>query len=314
MILKSYLQKTLSLFGLRFDRLPRHQRWYEKAEVVVPVGNYKIRMPSTSLLPELFSANPNYSSELGRLVAAVWEKYPGLHVLDVGANFGDSVAIIKSAVNVPVTCVEGDEQCFNLLENNIKQFDGVTLCKLFLGDRSETVSVTIEKKGWNATLVPSRNGNSLKVELKTLDDFLPAFGSLNAFKVLKIDTEGFDCRIIRGGMEFIREVKPVITFEYNRDNMRRIGEDGLTTLSLLQDIGYNIMLFYDGQGRLVTASTLNDEELLTDLHTYANGRNGAIYYYDLCLFHREDDDIAVSFRQTERDKVRQADKALTHNI
>src|SRR5215207_563889 len=190
-MLKSSVQRALGLFGLRVDRLPRHQRWYEKSDAVVPVGKYKIRMPSTSLLPELFSVNPNYSGELGRLVAAMWEKYPSLEVLDVGANFGDSVAIIKSAANVPVTCVEGDEQCFALLENNIQQFDGVKLCKLFLGESSETISVAIEKKGWNATLVPSRNGDSLELELKTLDDFLSPFGDLHVFKVLKIDTEGF---------------------------------------------------------------------------------------------------------------------------
>lgn len=299
-------------FGLQLQRMPRHLRSWSVTNVSVTVGKFKLVMRSNSLLPDIFKSNPDYSSELGRVVAAALSKYSDLRVIDVGANFGDSVAIVKSSADIPVLCVEGDEQCLQLLKENAKQFRDVSIYQLFLGERSETITAHFEKQGWNTTIVPSQNGSLSGVQLNCLDDFLAEQGDSSCYKVLKIDTEGFDCRIIRGGEKFIREVKPVITFEYNRDGMRRIGEDGFSTLRLLRDIGYNNILVYDGQGRLLTAFEFNqaNEQLLKDLHTYANGSNGAIYYYDLCLFHKEDEDVAVKFQRAERERIRRADDVL----
>ena len=272
--------------------------------MAVSVGKFQISMPSNSLMPDLFSANPGYSSELGRLVATTSSKYPDLRVVDVGANYGDSVAIVKSLAQVPIICIEGDEKCLDLLQENVKQFTDVEIHNLFLGEKSETISAQVEKEGWNTTIVPSKNGTSTKLELTSLDDFICTIEDSSICKVLKIDTEGFDCRIIRGGLNFIKQVKPVIALEYNRDNMGRIGESGIETLDALRDIGYDTILFYDSQGRLVLSTSLTSKAVVNDLHQYANGRDGAIYYYDLCIFHRDDADIAATFQAAERERVR----------
>lgn len=302
-MLKKIFERSLIRFGLQFSRTPRHLRVRKVIPLTVTVGKYKIEMPSNSLMPDLFAVNPDYSSELGRLVAATRNKYPRLCVIDIGANYGDSVAIIKSIADVPMLCIEGDEQCLGLLQQNIRQFADVEIHNLFLGERSETISARFEKKGWNTTIVPSDNGSSEELGLTSLDDFMSAVGDFSNCKVLKIDTEGFDCRIVRGGLNFIGDVKPVIALEYNRDNMSRIGETGIETLGRLKDVGYETILFYDGQGRLVLSTSLTDMDVINDLHQYANGKDGAIYYYDLCLFHRDDADIASDFRKAERERV-----------
>jgi FkbM family methyltransferase len=309
-MLKKIVERSLVRFGFQLSRTPRHLRVKKVIPLTVTVGKYEIDMPSNSLMPDLFAVNPDYSSELGRLVAATRIKYPRLCVIDVGANYGDSVAIVKSVAEVPIICIEGDEQCLGMLRQNVGQFANVEIHNLFLGETSETISARFEKKGWNATIVPSNNGSSRELGLTSLDDFMSTVGYFPDCKVLKVDTEGFDCRIIRGGLRFIADVKPVIALEYNRDNMSRIGETGIETLGLLKDIGYDTILFYDGTGRLVLSSSLTDMDSINDLHEYANGRDGAIYYYDLCLFHREDTDIASNFRRAERERLRLANAAV----
>ena len=308
-MLKKTVEHLLLRFGFQLARTPRHLRVKKIAPLPVSVGKFTIDIPNNSLMPDLFAVNPNYSSELGRLVAVTRNKYPRLCVIDVGANYGDSVAIVKSVADVPILCIEGDEQCLGMLRQNLEQFANVEIHNLFLGEKSETISARFEKKGWNATIIPSNNGSPRELGLTSLDDFMSTVGAFSDCKVLKVDTEGFDCRILRGGLSFLAEVKPVIALEYNRDNMSRIGETGIETLGLLKDIGYDTILFYDGQGRLVVSNSLTDMDVINDLHQYANGRDGAIYYYDLCLFHRDDADIAADFQTGERERLRMANES-----
>ena len=61
----------------------------------------------------------------------------------MGTNFGDSVAIAKSVADIPVLCVEGDELTFSLLEQNVRQSEGFSIHKLFLGERSESRSAVV---------------------------------------------------------------------------------------------------------------------------------------------------------------------------
>jgi hypothetical protein len=95
-------------------------------------------------------------------------------------------------------------------------------------------------------------------------------------------------------------VKPVVYFEYNRENMSQIGEDGLPTLRILHNLGYNWIIFFDNTGRFLTGTSLSNTDLINDLHDYADGRHGQICYYDLCIFHKSDDDIARSFLEQEK--------------
>lgn len=303
--MKQLLKAILALMGLSLTRLPRTASPEEITIAPVQVGKYNIVMRQNTDLSRAYTTNPHYGSALGRLGLAVAQKYAGLHVIDVGANVGDSLAIIKSVMDTPVLCIEGDEQAFALLQQNIVQFHSVTPKQNFLGETTEIISATLDKQGWNGTILPSPQNvtKSSPMQITSLDDLLKNDPNLEQYHLLKIDAEGFDCRIIRGSSNLIERVKPVITFEYNRDNMKPLGEKGLDTLWMLKEMGYNIILFYDPLGRFILATTLDAKELIDDLHHYADCKNGFIHYYDLCLFHRNDDDIAFKFVRSERHRV-----------
>jgi FkbM family methyltransferase len=251
-------------------------------------------------LSTYYSEHPNYSSQLGRLTSIVRKKYDSLRAIDIGANIGDTACIIKTAEDIPVMCIEGDGYTFGFLQENIKQLSNSTAHNMFLGEKTESIAATLGKSGWNTTIQPDLTNAAPRIHVNSLDDFILVQPDHDKFKLLKIDTEGFDCSILRGAKEFIRRVGPVIAFEYNRENMNAIGEPGLNTLFSLIDLGYSTIVFHDAAGRFLLSTNLNNEQLIRDLHDYADGKHGEIYYYDITVFHKTDSDIASSFEDGER--------------
>lgn len=241
-----------------------------------------------------------HNAELSRLVAAALTKYPDVAVIDVGANLGDTAAVIKTAGDVPIFCIEGDPRIYEVLQQNIRQFPNVTARNVLLGERTENIPVVFQKEGWNLTVVPDGGPSATTVSLTTLDECTHEIADLDRYRVLKVDVEGFDCRVIRGGMAYIERVHPLILMEYNRENMDAIGEKGLDTLMRLRDAGYSSIVYFDQSGRMLLSTTLDEADLIQDLHEYANGRDGSIYYVDLCLFHRDDTELAAEFTRNER--------------
>ncbi len=273
-----------------------------KAKIVrkVKVGNYFVDMPGNNPQISTYKYEPEVNTQLARLAVCIFNKYKDLTVLDIGANVGDTIAVIKSAVDVPIIGVEGDAISYGFLEKNTAQFQQVTIIKEFLGEKRQTLQVALEKGGWNTTLVPSEtSGNQLT--LKTLDEVLAEHQLSNlTLKLLKVDTEGFDTIILRGAFALIQQHKPVLYFEYNKSNMDAIKEDGLSTLLSLEKCGYRKVLFFDNRGRYMLTAPITNHTLIKELHYYADESNSEIVYYDICLFHEEDEDLATIFLLGEK--------------
>ncbi len=295
--MKKVIRNILGYFG--YDIIKVVPTPFFKKDCIVRVGKFDLIMPSYNPLRKTYKEQKNFASEISRLTVTVLKKYPDLVFLDIGANNGDTAARVKSVSDIPVISIEGDETSFRYLAENVKQFSGVTIINQFLGEREGFINADLEKKGWNTTIIPSEKSDT-RIGIKTLDLVLkestPVQGKL---KILKIDTEGFDTIILRGAYEYIKESKPVIYLEYNRDNMSAINENGLETILNLEKFGYRKVLFFDDRGRYVLTTTLANKELINDLNRYADGKNGLIYYYNLCIFHSEDEDLAANTSETE---------------
>jgi hypothetical protein len=114
---------------------------------------------------------------------------------------------------------------------------------------------------------------------------------LTGVRLLKIDADGQDLAIIRGGLGWISEQQPVLFFEYFEIGLRAAGDDGLSTLQQLRRIGYDTILCYDNLGRFRCAASLANEGQRQLYGNIAGGR-GAFGYYDVCVFHERDADLA----------------------
>lgn len=297
--MRKLIRSILNVFGYDIIKVNVHSHKKVNRIKKVPVGNYMLEMPGNNPQISTYKYDSGANSQLGRLSACIATKYPALSVLDVGANVGDTIAIIKSAIELPVIGIEGDDFAFEFLKKNTMSLKNVTLIKTFLGEKIESKKISMEKSGWNTTLVPNEEQGEM-VHLKTLDEVLGEQHLLNrTLKLLKIDCEGFDTIIIRGSARLIREKKPVLYFEYNKTNMEAIGEEGLSTLLTLGEVGYKNVILFDNKGRYLMTVPIDQVGILKDLHRYAKDDGSCIAYYDICLFHEDDLDLATQFIEAE---------------
>jgi FkbM family methyltransferase len=286
--------------GLALQRVPKGNWKCGNSIIIAKVGNFLIEVPNLNPISNHYSLHPNYSSQIGRLVSLLKKKYPDLAALDIGANVGDTVCIIKSAEDIYTLSIEGDESTFRFLEKNLAQFSNASAHKMFLGEKTGAIAASFDKSGWNTTIKPEHAGKGTAINIVSLDDFLQNIPDTGNFKLLKVDTEGFDCSILRGAKQFIANTSPVIAFEYNRGNMDLINETGIDTLWMLEDFGYSEIIFHDFAGKLICATHLSEHSLIKDLHDYADGVRSPICYYDITVFHSNDRDLAVAFAEKER--------------
>lgn len=117
-------------------------------------------------------------------------------------------------------------------------------------------------------------------------------------KLLKIDTDGFDLKIIKGAINFIKITHPIIFFEYDKKLFK---EDEFDTFTMLINEGYNRIIFYDNFGNLLLSTLLINFQIISDLTNYSIQNNSRIIYYDVCVFHKDDEDLFESFLKTEKE-------------
>jgi FkbM family methyltransferase len=297
--MKKLIRRFLNKYG--YDIIKTDDRYVSKnsQEKIVRIGKYQVHMPGNNIQLSNYRLFPDLNSQLGRLAVTIAKKYPGMTVVDIGANVGDTIAVLKSAIDIPVIGIEGDDISYEYLEKNTRQFPDVTIIKTFLSEKKQDVKAALEKTGWNTTIIPAGTGEKT-VSFKTLDEVLDEEKFRNTdIKLLKIDVEGFDTIVLRGAYGIIRKYQPVLFFEYNRDNMMAINEDGLSTLLSFDDYGYNTIAFFDHKGRLLLATSMKNKNEITYLHKYAIGKNNLLGYYDICIFHGQDNAIAEQFLRTE---------------
>jgi hypothetical protein len=136
------------------------------------------------------------------------------------------------------------------------------------------------------------------VQVQKLDDFFVQ-NNITDVKLLKIDTDGFDLKILRGGFKAIKESYPVLFFEYDANYLQEHLEDGISIFKSLSEIGYKRVLFYDNFGKLLISLNTADSEPIQQLHAYIKNGEGSFHYFDVCVCHEEDDDLANYIIQKE---------------
>jgi FkbM family methyltransferase len=256
-------------------------------------------MPFSHNLPFYIRSYPDYSSNLGRIAKLVNEKYNDLSIIDIGANVGDSVAIVKTEVDCPILCIEGNEYFFRLCEKNTVFFSNVSLENAYIGNKTEHAALKIKDCGGTSHICKDENKDKLnEIDIKTLADVLKKHSVYLKSKLLKIDTDGFDCIILRGSIDYLLIAKPIVFFEYDPFFLSKQNDDGKSIFTMLSSIGYKVALIYDNFGDYILSVDLTNLYLLEDLHNYISNRGGR-YYYDICVFHQEDADLFEKIRLSE---------------
>lgn len=261
------------------------------------IGGVTLFIPFSHQLPFILKTYPLYSSNLARLAKYVKQKYEHLKFIDIGANIGDSIALLRKEAEFPILCIEGDEQFLSVLVKNAALFSEVYIIKAYLGEASNIIRGTTIKQGGTAHLSENKIGDNL-IEVKKLSDVLKDYPSFWQSKMIKVDTDGFDCKILRGAANFLKSAKPIIFFEYDPFFLAEQGDNGTSIFNDLSNYGYKNLLIYDNFGDLMLSVNINNSRLLEEIHLYFSGRLGH-RYCDICVFHAEDSDLFEIARERE---------------
>lgn len=81
---------------------------------------------------------------------------------------------------------------------------------------------------------------------------LDAFGFADV-SLMKLDTEGFEENVLRGGIETIRRCRPVVCVEQKREMSLKFGLKKLGAVDLLQREGYRVAQELSGDFIMVSA-------------------------------------------------------------
>jgi FkbM family methyltransferase len=215
-------------------------------------------------------------------------------MIDIGANIGDTALLVKNHTNIPILCIEGDERFYSLLQKNIEGFQDIYL-ESFVGDSNIIEGNYIYSKGTGR--IAEQKG-AAPMQFKSLNEILSGYPAFNKSKLLKIDTDGYDCRIIKNELKLLMDMRPILFFEYDPYYLKINNDDGLSVFDELFKINYKKMIIYENNGDYLLSTEVNQKQIIEDIHYFYCGRGGD-KYYDICIFPSEDSELAEFIREKE---------------
>jgi len=138
----------------------------------------------------------------------------GDNVWDIGANVGYTSVLYadKVGTNGSVLAIEPSPRAFKHLTRSIRNYTCIKAIQIALSDKSGEVEF-LERAALDRSCVTIKNcKSSIKIMTSTLDE-LWIRQAYNAPKFIKIDVEGHEINVFRGGSKLIREKLPIIQFE-----------------------------------------------------------------------------------------------------
>ena len=179
---------------------------------------------------------------------------PGCTVFDVGANFGYYSLAIAARLHrqCRIYAFEPFPQTFALLDHHVRTngFGGVVIpVDVALTDSAGEAVIHewcgTEQNSGAASLAAGADskGISLKpagsVRVNTLDAVVGEYG-LTSLELMKIDVEGVEERVLRGGQRTLNELRPVILIELHRRQLLREGSSPERLKEIFEAAGYSL--------------------------------------------------------------------------
>ena len=175
---------------------------------------------------------------------------PGDVVYDIGANYGATAIFFARLVGPrgQVAAFEPVLSTYLRMCEEIQRdtYEKAAICTFPLGlaDSFGYRSIGVPGKAAQASLAlsqdeshPESEANTQSALFTTLDAIVAA-GGLRPPTVLKVDVEGAEMLVFRGGANVLRETRPVIHVEVFAPWLRRFGLTPWDVLGALSDCGY----------------------------------------------------------------------------
>ena len=276
--------RFLKLYRELCHYLYRLVRKFDDPIIRIEVGDKHLYMSTSHNLPQIQAHNPYYDTALPRICRFVKEKQGDLTLIDVGANIGDTVSLITDQVTGKFLCIEPDKKYFQLLLMNTESIQDVVTENLLLSEDEESSNITLVEVRGTAYVSEGGNGNAnTDLNITTIDKLVEKHQNFSKTNIIKIDTDGYDYKVIRGAKKLISESKPVVFFELSPYHLTSVGEEPTSIFDYFFNMGYSRVMLYDCLGYPLAILETNKVETLSQILYYASIKKH--FYYDALLFH-----------------------------
>jgi FkbM family methyltransferase len=267
----------------------RQKLFFKQGVILHRWGDYQLLAPEKHASIEFMSRQPYRDLCIGIAAKYVCEKYRNGTIVDIGANIGDTASIIASYTKNKMILVEASDFYFDFLQKNSKQLPNeIELVKAFISDGTHQSG---ELKHWGGTAhLDLESGHKIPLtqtrRLQDITDDDVAF--------IKIDTDGFDIKILKDSLDYLKKSLPAILFENQIMNSKQLLRANNIFKDLIQ-IGYKHFSLWDDAGFYITCTSSLD--LLKDFNRYLckiwnyEQTTKSISNYDVLCLKPEDADI-----------------------
>lgn len=285
--IKSLLPKPLYEFLQKCRRQYLEQRFFDQGFTKIKCGAYEIEAPANHILLKLLKSQPYRDLCVGITAKYISAKYPDGTIIDIGANIGDTAALIATYAQNKLILIEPSDYYFEYLVRNISQFPNEIEAKKILISDGREICGTFNYWGGTASFNERADG---KMQMTT--ERLSTIANQNTC-FIKTDTDGYDFKILLNSLEWLASTHPAILFENQIKDIQDLNSADELYARLIQ-IGYAYFIVWDDPGfHLVSTTSL---DILIDLNRYLfkvtdNDGHKSVYNYDVLCLHENDKDI-----------------------
>ena len=163
--------------------------------------------------------------------------------IDVGANVGIYSLIVAKLLkeNDEVWSIEPDPRNLARLKKNLKankiKEEIVSILEIGVGSENGQTSFHLSKFGGVSHIANSTSAGNYEIPIRSLDELFMEKLDLESQVIIKIDVEGFEDSVLRGGINIISEYKPDLMVEI-LPNGKNLSQEIINSLSSLYNTAH----------------------------------------------------------------------------
>jgi FkbM family methyltransferase len=189
--------------------------------------------------------------------------------IDIGSNIGlfTILAAKKVGVNGKVLSFEPCSKTYKRLLQNIELNNFTNIIDPIqhaVSDISGETELKLADGGydaWNSLAMPSAgvNYNIERIKTISIQDLENQFSFISKAKLIKIDVEGWEMNVLKGGQEFFANAdSPDLMVEFTEENAKNAGYTCKQLYSYLENLGYRIYKYDSINNKFLSYNSSNE--------------------------------------------------------
>lgn len=221
-----YLRYFLEIVSLKDLKMANYSFWYmgfkklpkESLELETDMGKFSCRAETTDFMYVLMS----YEYQIKKKILDNLKDYELF--LDIGACIGE-YAVWMGHLGMKSYAFEPIRSNYEMSVAHVKENgleDIVTVLDYGLGSKDEDAEFSIHpyNKGYSGRIVHYSDGEVEQVHIKTLDEVVEELNiSVDTPVIIKIDVEGMEADVLKGGSKYLQEVKQALIIYESHTNV-----------------------------------------------------------------------------------------------